>query len=295
MSRDIVQRIIEHEENLINRRLTWMLTFQGFLFASLSLFVNKKEDILPTDVILLLEQLIPYVGICVSIVILLGIVAAYRSITHNKKTSYNEDIVALLLGRFSSCSIPIIIIDGWLYFLRCSWLKILFYDLIILIIIVLLMVCCIRKCDPKTKISKKWILGAFTVGLITGILFIFLCLNNLSNSVSQFYQLKYLADKGKETFQAYKQGSPEVAIWALDNHLQTLQIALNDENNDKEIIESDLMLTHTRLAIVYKSQGNEIAYKENIKKSLLIAKKSDPNETEENLLKIIKKYDKPEK
>ncbi len=32
---------IKHEESLINSRLTWMLTFQGFLFASITL--SKEE------------------------------------------------------------------------------------------------------------------------------------------------------------------------------------------------------------------------------------------------------------
>lgn len=34
---------IEREDGLVNTRMTWMITLQGFLFAALALIGNKTE------------------------------------------------------------------------------------------------------------------------------------------------------------------------------------------------------------------------------------------------------------
>jgi hypothetical protein len=37
---ELARKIIEHEDNLINHRLTWLITIQGFLFAAFAVVAN---------------------------------------------------------------------------------------------------------------------------------------------------------------------------------------------------------------------------------------------------------------
>lgn len=115
---------ISHEENLINNRLTWMLTFQGFLFASLALMTNNQTSLESLRRWLLC--VIPFTGALVAFVTFLGICAAYRSIDKHKKEC--EPLIkhypmpgggkcASKLGRFTSKSIPWILIVAWI-----SWI-----------------------------------------------------------------------------------------------------------------------------------------------------------------------------
>jgi|SRR5581483_11492931 len=72
-----VLRHIEREENLVNRRIAWMLTFQGFLFATIALLANKDVDpSLRTN----LEALSSIAGLLVSLLACIGVNAAYSSI-----------------------------------------------------------------------------------------------------------------------------------------------------------------------------------------------------------------------
>lgn len=70
-------RHIEREENLINRRIAWMLTFQGFLFATIALLANKDVDpFLRAN----LEALSAIAGLMVGVLAYIGVLAAYSSI-----------------------------------------------------------------------------------------------------------------------------------------------------------------------------------------------------------------------
>jgi hypothetical protein len=72
-----ILRHIEREENLVNRRIAWMLTFQGFLFATIALLANNSVDAkLRTN----LEFLLPATGCIVGLLALVGVHAAYSSI-----------------------------------------------------------------------------------------------------------------------------------------------------------------------------------------------------------------------
>ena len=42
-TKEMLVETIRHEEKLIDTRLTWMLTFQGFLFASASLAADEPR------------------------------------------------------------------------------------------------------------------------------------------------------------------------------------------------------------------------------------------------------------
>src|SRR3954452_6090771 len=42
---DLFRRYIEHENHLVNQRLTWLLTIHGFLYATCGLVLQKKVEI----------------------------------------------------------------------------------------------------------------------------------------------------------------------------------------------------------------------------------------------------------
>ena len=72
-----ILRHIEREESLINRRIAWMLTFQGFLFATIALLANNQVDpSLRTN----LEALSAIAGLLVGLLACIGVNAAYSSI-----------------------------------------------------------------------------------------------------------------------------------------------------------------------------------------------------------------------
>lgn len=117
---------IRHEEALINSRLTWMLTFQGFLFASLALASDDSTSEALRDTLL---QAIPVLGAVVAALALLGVGAAYLAIGQARQ-HFREDIGeddrrdfggktwARWLGRANSLGFPIVILITWivLYF-----------------------------------------------------------------------------------------------------------------------------------------------------------------------------------
>ena len=78
---DYTARQILREERLINNRLSWMLTFEGFLFAALALTANaSNEGVLRNS----LKYTIPATGIAVAVLTMVGISGAYVSINQIK-------------------------------------------------------------------------------------------------------------------------------------------------------------------------------------------------------------------
>jgi hypothetical protein len=112
---------ISHEENLINNRLMWMLTFQGFLFASIALLGDNQID---SALRILLQCLIPAIGTIIAILTLLGVIGAYISID-NQRRDWNPYLMhgpqpggkksAKWLGRIASGGTPLIMIVAWVY------------------------------------------------------------------------------------------------------------------------------------------------------------------------------------
>ncbi len=71
---DIIAHQINREDSLINYRLTWTLTTNGFLFAALGFLSNKE----PADqkIIELFHSALPVAGFFISLAGLLGVLAA---------------------------------------------------------------------------------------------------------------------------------------------------------------------------------------------------------------------------
>ncbi len=118
----ILAEKIRHEETLINSRLTWMLTFQGFLFATIALVADDSKSPKIHTAIL---DVVPLVGAIVAVLTLLGVWAAYLAIgqarnpyksdlRNNEKVGFGGKGWAKLLGRINSLGIPFVVVISWL-------------------------------------------------------------------------------------------------------------------------------------------------------------------------------------
>lgn len=118
-------RQIEREQGLVNNRLSWMLTFQGFLFASIALVVNKDTE---PAIRLVFRNVMPTIGIAVALLALIGIHAAALSSSEIKAKWKQRDgfqhypptfgtRTISLLGRITSYGIPISVVLAWLLLL----------------------------------------------------------------------------------------------------------------------------------------------------------------------------------
>lgn len=121
---------IKQETDLINNRLSWMLTFQGFLFASITLVLRKDTDQAVSSI---LKIMIPIIGIVVALLTLTGITAAYRAIrkvrlklesNEQLKKEYEQyppaygDMLARTLGRVTSYGLPLSLAITWVILLK---------------------------------------------------------------------------------------------------------------------------------------------------------------------------------
>ena len=106
-----LREVVKHEENLINARITWMLTFQGFLFAAVSLATGDiRSDLLDT---------VPIIGMLIAALAVLGITAAYLTIDEARR-NYGGLVFGGLrlrkwLGRTNSLGICVVVTLGWLW------------------------------------------------------------------------------------------------------------------------------------------------------------------------------------
>lgn len=74
---------INREDNLVNFRLTWALTLNGFLFAALGFLAGKEVP--NKSLLAFFHWALPLTGTTVSLVGLLGVIAAQLQINHLAK------------------------------------------------------------------------------------------------------------------------------------------------------------------------------------------------------------------
>ena len=109
---------LKRENDLINNRMTWLLTTQALLFAALEYVKNTNK----------LEFVVSIVGLSSSIGFLLCILAAIiayfrfylktpRELKKDDFPETNRNILILLLGFGGPILTPIILIWGWSYIL----------------------------------------------------------------------------------------------------------------------------------------------------------------------------------
>ncbi|MFH2139012.1 MAG: hypothetical protein ABII88_10990 [Candidatus Omnitrophota bacterium] len=136
------------------------------------------------------------------------------------------------------------------------------------------------------------VLTSFLVGLIIGALGVSIYSGKTIGNIMSVSGLHFRADWSERAFQAYKNEDPKVAIWSLENFAKILEEHEKLYIKDKKIIQADIVLTYTRLAILFKDKKDDIKYKEYISKALNISREAYPDvKTEEDLLSFLKKID----
>jgi hypothetical protein len=114
---------INREDGLVNFRLTWVLTLNGLLFATLG-FLGGKQNLDPA-ILAFFSWALPFTGIVVSVAGVLGVVAAQMQIKYltrwhkDLKDSrwprpYGDEKHAFFFGTLPSFAPPGILIFVWL-------------------------------------------------------------------------------------------------------------------------------------------------------------------------------------
>jgi len=85
-----ISREISAEQGLVAARMTWNLTFQGFLFAAYALAVSRTPESSGALIAPLLETL-PWAGIAIAALTFLGIIAAFWQINNLKRCWYGNE------------------------------------------------------------------------------------------------------------------------------------------------------------------------------------------------------------
>lgn|SRR5690348_7642911 len=125
---------IEHEDNLIIQRLSWLLASQAFLFTAYAITTNGLSGLEPKSVGRFAEQsgllfrLIPTVAIGVALLIYIGILAALRAIRQLRRLYQDRPVppdlppiqtaaTTRLLGLSAPLLLPLLFISVWLVLL----------------------------------------------------------------------------------------------------------------------------------------------------------------------------------
>ena len=116
------RNLIAAEQTLINNRMTWLMTFQGFLFAAYAVAMNKDNDEKTRD---LIYFIIPLAGLLMAFFATFGLIAAHFAIngikdkfntlnlSPNLVTPFSKSKTAIM-GRIGAFSFPVVIIITWL-------------------------------------------------------------------------------------------------------------------------------------------------------------------------------------
>jgi hypothetical protein len=128
----IIRSQIEHEDNLINQRLSWFVAAQAFLFSAYAILLNAPAQVrlqrFATQQEILLS-LIPLVAIAVSILIYITVIAALLAMANLRRLLKNhmEDSAlfppvqgyrqTFLLGQATPILIPFVFMSSWIVLL----------------------------------------------------------------------------------------------------------------------------------------------------------------------------------
>ncbi len=131
---NVVRARIEHEDNLVVQRLSWLVASQSFLFTAYAIVTNglASQPPLPSCIhfsaqLQLLYQLIPVVGTLTSALIYISILAAVASMRHLRNSYHSrfaEDEKGMpsimtrppirLFGHSAAVLLPLVFITIWL-------------------------------------------------------------------------------------------------------------------------------------------------------------------------------------
>ena len=125
---------IEHEDNLIIQRLSWLVASQSFLFTAYAITTNGLTNLDPkllghfAEQAGLLFRLIPTVAICVALLIYISILAALRAIRQIRRIYQSKPLpsdlppiqtaaTTRLLGLSAPLLLPVLFVSVWLVLL----------------------------------------------------------------------------------------------------------------------------------------------------------------------------------
>jgi hypothetical protein len=125
---------IEHEDNLIIQRLSWLVASQSFLFSAYAITTNGLTSLDPKAAGRFLEQaellfrLIPTVAISVALLIYISILAALRAIRQIRRLYQAKSLspelppiqtaaTTRLLGLSAPLLLPLLFVSVWLVLL----------------------------------------------------------------------------------------------------------------------------------------------------------------------------------
>ncbi|HZR18082.1 MAG TPA: hypothetical protein VFE51_12375 [Verrucomicrobiae bacterium] len=125
---------LEHEDNLIVQRLSWLVASQSFLFTAYAITTNGLTSLDPKisgrylEQATLLFRLIPTVAICVAVLIDISILAALRAMRQIRRLYQAKAISpelppiqtaasTRLLGLSAPLLLPLLFISVWLVLL----------------------------------------------------------------------------------------------------------------------------------------------------------------------------------
>jgi len=125
---------IEHEDNLILQRLSWLMASQSFLFTAYAIVTNGISAPLATPAnvfinrLAILEQIIPIVALLNSLLIFISILGALKAIwelrrEYDRKPRTLEDIplqtsrLARVSGLSAPVLLPLLFLAVWLFLL----------------------------------------------------------------------------------------------------------------------------------------------------------------------------------
>jgi hypothetical protein len=128
---NLVRERIEHEDNLIVQRLSWLVASQSFLFTAYAIVTNglTTQPVQPAclhfmEQLQLLFQLIPVVGILSSVLIYVSILAAVmamRQLRNSYRSRFGKDDdlsiqthpQIRLFGNSAAVLLPLVFICVW--------------------------------------------------------------------------------------------------------------------------------------------------------------------------------------
>jgi hypothetical protein len=127
----IVRDQIEHEDNLISQRLSWLLASQAFLFTAYAITLNGPVQLHAQTYerhVGLMIVLLPVIGILTALLIWMAIIAGLFAMTRLRnefrRSTWNalpEGLPAiqtsgwiLLAGHFGPVLIPVLFLSTWL-------------------------------------------------------------------------------------------------------------------------------------------------------------------------------------
>ena len=90
----------------------------------------------------------------------------------------------------------------------------------------------------------------------------------LANAI-HIFTMAHRAEREQEAYEAYLQQDPAVAAWALEGLVRFLEqeLELTAPEEDRRSIQTDLALTHARLALTYQRLGRTEGFAEQMERA----------------------------